>query len=330
MRHESSVTSISWIPSEAISGAMRLPMDIGMGHYDPAPPDRITDDTLDELRNVDRLRFANRLVAWIEVDEGRIVDAGYSGRAVVGATTANVGLGSITFPGFAYPVIQSDPVIEEGKARFVQTAGGRTGAPLPRRTSHPPYVRISGPTAWTTLALEIAADGTASFDVAGASPFPRHWIYDAAGALAAKSGVIDWATWTKEHDHTRSPWHDVDVEALVADVESAVERAASHGVMATKPDIRKLAAGSELTRQGEPGDELYLVLDGMFHVTVDGEVVAEIGPGAIVGERAIVEGGVRTSTVTAVTASKVAAAGRNAIDDTTLSEIAVGHDRESG
>ncbi len=74
---------------------------------------------------------------------------------------------------------------------------------------------------------------------------------------------------------------------------------------------------------------MYLVLDGMFHVAVDDEVVAEIGPGAIVGERAIIEGGVRTSTVTAVTASKVAAAGRNAIDEATLSEIAAGHDRES-
>lgn len=329
MRHESSVTSISWIPSEAISGAMRLPMDIGMGHYDPAPPDRITDATLDELRGADRLRFANRLAAWVEVEDGRIVDAGYSGRAVVGATTAKVGLGSITFPGFAYPIMQSEPVIEDDRARFVQTAGGRTGAPLPRRTSHPPYVRISGPTAWTTLALEIAVDGTATFEVAGASPFPRHWIYDADGALAAKSGVIDWATWTKEHDHTRSPWHDVDVAALVADVESAVERSASHGLMATKPDIRKLDAGATLTRQGEPGDELYLVLDGMFHVAVDGEVVAEIGPGAIVGERAIIEGGARTSTVTAVTPSKVAAAGRDAIDEATLAEIASGHDRES-
>lgn len=330
MRHESSVTSISWIPSEAIKGVMRVPMDIGVGHYDPAPPDAITDDTLDELRDADRLRFANRLAAWIEVEDGRIVDAGYSGRAVVGSTTAKVGPGSITFPGFAYPIIQSDPVIENGKARFVQTAGGRTGAPLPRRTSHPPFVRISGPTAWTTLALEIAADGTATFEVAGASPFPRHWIYDADGALTAKSGVIDWETWTKEHDHARSPWHDVDVEALVAEVESAVERSASHGLMAAKPDIRKLAAGTELMRQGEPGDELFLVLDGMFHVTVDGEVVAEIGPGAIVGERAIVEGGMRTSTVTAVTPSKVAAAARDAIDAEALSEIAAGHAREDG
>jgi hypothetical protein len=330
MRHESSVTSISWIPSEAIKGAMRVPMDIGMGHYDVAPPDSIEDATLDELRDADRLRFANRLQAWVEVEDGQIVDAGYSGRAVVGSTTAKLGIGKITFPGFAYPVIQEDPVIENGVARFVQTAGGRTGAPLPRRTSHPPFVRISGPTAWTTLGLEIKADGTTSHEVVGASPFPRHWIYDDGGALAAKSGAIDWTTWTKEHDHARSPWHDVQVEALVVDVESEVERNVSHGLMKERSGIRKLPVGAALTTEGAPGDEISLVLDGVFEVEVGGDVVAEIGPGAIVGERAVLEGGVRTSTVRARTAAKVAAAGADAITTEALTEIASGHRREDG
>lgn len=329
VRYESSVTSVSWIPSEAIQGAMRLPMDIGMGHYDIAPPDRVTDGTLDELRDADRLRFANRLAAWVTVEDGKIVDAGYSGRAVVGSTTAKLGVGSITFPGFAYPVLQEDPVIENGVARFVQTAGGRTGAPLPRRTSHPPFVRISGPTAWTTLALEIDATGNARTEVVGASPFPRHWIYDATGELTAKSGAIDWSTWTKEHDHARSPWHDVQVESLVVDVESKVEREISRGVMKDRSEIRKLGAGATLTVQGEAGDEIYLVLDGVFEVEVDGSTVAEIGPGAIVGERAIMEGGVRTSTVRARTAAKVAAAPSDAVEREALAEIAEGHARES-
>jgi len=329
MRYESSVTSISWIPSEAIKGAMRLPMDIGMGHYDVAPPDRITDATLDELRDADRLRFANRLEVWIEVEGGRIVEAGYSGRAVVGSTTAELGIGSITFPGFGYPILQEDPVIEDGVARFVQTAGGRTGAPLPRRTSHPPFVRISGPTAWTTLAIEMDALGNARFDVVGASPFPRHWIYDDAGQLASKSGAIDWSTWTKEHDHARSPWHDVQVESLVVVVESELERAISHGVMKARSKIRKLDVGDALTNQGEAGDEIYLVLDGVLDVEVDGSTVAEIGPGAIVGERAVVEGGVRTSTVRARTPAKVAAAPSDAVEKETLAQIAEGHARES-
>ena len=36
-------TSVSWIPSEAMVGLMKLPMDVGLGHYDGPPPDRIDD-----------------------------------------------------------------------------------------------------------------------------------------------------------------------------------------------------------------------------------------------------------------------------------------------
>lgn len=330
MRFESTVTSISWIPSEAISGPMRLPIDMGVGHYDQPPPDTIEDATLDELLAKDRYRFANRLGAWIEVEDGEIVDAGYSGRALVGSTTAGIGPAKVTFPGVAFPLIREDPVIEGDTARFVQTAGGRTGSPLPRRIDRPPYVRIVGPPAWTTLALEINADGTAAFEVAGASPFPRHWIYDDTGSLAAKSGIVDWSTWTREHDEDRSPWNDMDRDALMSDVESGIERELSHSVMKAKPDIRSFAKGAELTIQGEPGDDLFLVLDGLMEVDVDGAIVAEIGPGAIVGERALIEGGRRTSTVRAITPVKVAAVSSDAIELDALTEVAAGHRREDG
>lgn len=328
MRIESSVTSVSWIPSEAITGVNRLPMDMGIGHYDPAPPDHVDDTVLDHLKNADRLRAANRLAAWIEVEEGQIVDAGYSGRAVVGSTTGGIGPAKITFPGIGFPVLQEDPVIENGVARFVQSVGARTGAPLPRRIDRPPYVRITGPTTWVTLGLELGADGSVRHEVVGASPFPRHWIYDNAGSLVEKSGVVDWAEWTRVHDHDRSPWGGVERAAVMSEVETEMERALSGQLMGQKPKIRKLSVGDHLTTQGEPGDELYLVLDGMFDVDVDGELVAEIGPGAIVGERAVLEGGARTSTVRATTAAKVAAVGAEALDTGDLAEVASGHRRE--
>ena len=152
--------------------------------------------------------------------------------------------------------------------------------------------------------LQIGVDGSTMSELVGASPFPRHWTYDAEGSLTAKSGGIDFTQWTKEHDFTRSPWHDVEAEPLVAEVESVVERSLSRDVMAGDRSIRKLEPGVELTTQGEPGDELYLVLDGLLQVEVVGAVIAELGPGAIVGERAILEGGLRTSTVRTVTKAK--------------------------
>ncbi len=86
--------------------------------------------------------------------------------------------------------------------------------------------------------------------------------------------------------------------------------------------------GTLLTRQGDPGDELYLVLDGVAVVEVDGHAVAELGPGAVVGERAILEEGLRTSTVRATTPLRVAVASRAAIDVEKLRSLAETHRRE--
>ena len=73
MRYESSVTAISWIPSEAIEGMPKLPFELGIGTYDEPPPDRIEEGDL-ERRDADGFREANHLKAWVEVENGEIVD----------------------------------------------------------------------------------------------------------------------------------------------------------------------------------------------------------------------------------------------------------------
>ena len=40
MRVESSVTSITWIPSEAVAGMPKMPFEMGIAHYDEPPPER--------------------------------------------------------------------------------------------------------------------------------------------------------------------------------------------------------------------------------------------------------------------------------------------------
>ena len=82
MRIESSVTSLSWIPSEAVTGLNKAVFGSGFTHYDDPPPDVIRD--LEALRDADRFRFANHLVGWIEFDGERIVDAGYGGGCLDG------------------------------------------------------------------------------------------------------------------------------------------------------------------------------------------------------------------------------------------------------
>ena len=95
-----------------------------------------------------------------------------------------------------------------------------------------------------------------------------------------------------------------------------------------KPRIRKIRRGATVTEQGEPGDELYLILDGTLNVEIDGRKLAEIGPGAIVGERAVLEGGHRTSTLRATTSCRVAVESASQIDREALIELSKGHHRE--
>jgi hypothetical protein len=315
MRHERSVTAISWIPSEAVTGLPKLPFELGVGHYDEPPPDYVGAHHLDALREADRFREANFLRAWIDVEDGRIVDHGHSGDALVGSTTFRFGPKSIVLPGVAFDTLRPEPEVRDDSVRFVQTVGGRAGFPAPRRVRGLPFFRIRSATAWTTLALTINADGSSEQELVGASPFPRHWIYDTLGNLVQKSGTVDFKRWYRESHGERTPWGDEESPALTAPAESELERALSSSLMAHEAPIsrRRLAPGEGLVEQGEPGEELYLVLDGVLDVEIDGAKVAELGPGAIAGERAAFEGGVRTATLRAATPARVAVIPKDAV-----------------
>ena len=328
MRIEAAVTSISWIPSEAVAGATKLPFEAGLAHYDEPPPDVIGD--LEELRQADRFRFANQLKAWVEVKDGRIVDRGQSGKGWIGSTTLRLGPKRAVFQAVALPDLQPAPGVALTSARFEQTSGGRTGVPAPRRVRRAPFVQFSAPLAWTTVALEIHADGSVEHSLVGASPFPRHWLYDTDGKLVKKSGLIDFSNWYRRAFGKHSPWGDQDSPALATEVETALERQLSANLMSgtAKPKIRDFAAGAIITEQGQPGGELFLVLDGVVRVEVDGERLAEYGPGSLHGERAFLEGGQRTSTVRAVTQCKLAMASAGQVDRGSLEALSAGHRRE--
>lgn len=129
--------------------------------------------------------------------------------------------------------------------------------------------------------------------MAGASPFPRHWVYGDDGALVAKSGLTDFAGWSKECFAEHSPWGDVNSPTLITMAETGLERPLSTTIMrgGAKPRVRSLGPGEDLVVQGAPGSDLFLLLDGVLDLLVDGEPVAEVGPGAVSGERALLEGG---------------------------------------
>ncbi|HWD96163.1 MAG TPA: cyclic nucleotide-binding domain-containing protein [Acidimicrobiales bacterium] len=328
MRYESSVTSLSWIPSEAVEGTTRVPFEVGVAHYDPPPPDEL--GNLDSLREADRFRFANELSAWIEVDNGSIVDAGYCGGGQIGSTTVRVGSLSHVFQAVALPDIQRAPEFGDTWVRFSQTAGGRTGMPAPRTVRRAPFIQWQAPLAWTTLSLTLHAKGAADFEMSGASRFPRHWVYNHAGQLVSKSGLIDFQDWYRKSFGKHTPWGEQESEAFVTVVETALERSLSRQLMtgAAKPKIMKIDAGTSIVRQGERGSHVYLILDGVARIEVDGERLAEYGPGALLGERALLEGGERTSSIVAVTACRVASVPGEALDRSALEQLSTGQRRE--
>jgi hypothetical protein len=330
MRVESSVTSITWIPSEAISGMPKMPFEMGIAHYDEPPPDRI--DDLEALHENDLFREANELKAWIEVDDGEIVDQGYSGEGRIGVTRIKLGSREIAFAAVQYPLLQAEPEIGDGWVKFVQSAGGHMGLPAPRRVRGKPFMRIKSASAWTTLQLIIYADGTSKHSLIGASPFPRHWIYDKDGQLVEKSGTVDFERWYRESHGANTPWGDEDSPALVTAVESELERELSASIMRSGVELerRQLNQGDALVQQGDEGRELFLLLDGLIDVEVNGEEVAEIGPGAFLGERALLEGGKRTATLWATTDARVVVIPPEAIDESAMTELAAAHQRENG
>jgi hypothetical protein len=331
MRIERSVTAISWIPSEAIRGTTRLPFDLHIGRYDDPPPDDIgSERALETLAGRGSFRFANHLRAWIDVEDGRITAHGHAGRSYINKTRMRVGPLHISFQPTGFPDLRPEPEVRDASVRFFQTSGGRPGVPAPRRVRSRPFFKWEGPNVWTSLALTIRADGTCTGQLVGASTFPRHWLYDEDLRLIGKSPVIKFDDWYRHAFDDHSPWGDEETPAFTTMAESALERQLSTTIMRSggRPRLRKLAAGEALFEQGDLGTDLFLLLDGVLTVEADGEHVVELGPGAVVGERAVLEGGRRTATLRASTDCRLAVAGSDDIDRAALIALAEGHQRE--
>ena len=92
-----------------------------------------------------------------------------------------------------------------------------------------------------------------------------------------------------------------------------------------RPEIRTIKKGKYLVEQGDPGNSLFLLLDGVLSVTIDGEPVAEVGPGVILGERAVLEGGIRTASLLASTDVRVAVASADQVDRDALLQLREHH-----
>jgi len=319
MRIDASATAITWLPFDALDRIRVIPIELALAHYDEPPPEVILD--LDELRRRDAFREGNELRAWIEIDGGEIVDYGQAGRSLIG-DGPEIGAQQVSFAAVEFPVIQPEPEVGDGWIRFTQTVGGRIGLPAPRPVVGRPYFHVGAVSSWTTLELLMREDGASETRLVAASPFPRHSLY-AGRQLVEVFGASEFEL----GDGT--PWGDEATPAFAAAVESELERKLATSILRDGVRLvrRRVARGETLVEQGKPGDDLFVLLDGVFDVEVDGEVVAQVGSGAILGERAVVGDGLRTATLRAVRSSRVAVIGSDAISRPHLFEISASRAR---
>jgi hypothetical protein len=328
MQIERSATSISWIPSHSIPGLLKFPFEKGLMHYDPPPQLTVTD--LNAMRYRGEFRFANNLRAWIHVEDGKIRDYGYSGGVIMGLTRITAGPLRVMLPTKRNPEIRHTPQLTGNAVRFVQTAGGRPGFSFLKPSSRWPFLVTRPFTIWTTIELTISVDGSCTQRLVGASPFPRHWLYDDNGHLAEKAALTRVKLWQSTIFGSHTPWGGQDQAPVVAPPESALERALSEQVMqgGHRPAVRNLHAGEFLFRQADQETSIAVILDGTFEVRVNGKAAGQVGPGAVVGERASLSEGRRTADLRALTDGRVAEAAPGLLSFDQLSELAQGHYRE--
>jgi hypothetical protein len=314
MRIDASATAITWLPFGALERIPVVPLELAVAHHDEPPPEFVPD--LDELRRQDAFREANELRAWVEVDGREIVDFGQAGRSLMG-DGPELEAQQVFFPAVEFPVIQPEPEAGDGWVRFTQTVGGRIGLPAHRPVVGRPYFHVGAVSAWTTVELVIHNEGTTKTRLVTASPFPRHSLYGTDRRLVDVFGGDEFEL----GDGT--PWGDEATPAFAAAVESELERGLAISILheGTKLIRRRVLPGEALVEQGKTGRDLFVLLDGVFDVEIDGEVVAQVGSGAIVGERAVLGDGRRTATLRAVRSSRVAVIPADAISRPELAEI---------
>ncbi len=74
---------------------------------------------------------------------------------------------------------------------------------------------------------------------------------------------------------------------------------------------RTADVGTEITREGEPGEEFFVVVDGDAEALVEGRKVGTIGPGGFFGEMALLDGAERVATVVARSPMQLLVLGRD-------------------
>lgn len=76
-----------------------------------------------------------------------------------------------------------------------------------------------------------------------------------------------------------------------------------------EPDIRTFKSGEPIFREGEPGDCMFVIVEGAVDIQVHGKVVDHLAAGSVFGEMALIDGLPRSGTAVAAGDCRLAAIG---------------------
>jgi CRP-like cAMP-binding protein len=76
------------------------------------------------------------------------------------------------------------------------------------------------------------------------------------------------------------------------------------------PEFLEIKSGEVLLKEGDVGEEMYVLIEGTAKIEYRGLIFAEICPGNFVGELAVIDGSPRLSTTIAVTDCRFVAINR--------------------
>src|SRR6476469_8469359 len=70
--------------------------------------------------------------------------------------------------------------------------------------------------------------------------------------------------------------------------------------VAALANVVTIADGATVTREGDPGESFFVIVDGQLRISRHGETIRDLGPGDFLGEISLVDGRPRTATAVAV------------------------------
>jgi len=71
-------------------------------------------------------------------------------------------------------------------------------------------------------------------------------------------------------------------------------------------ETARFEEGEVIFREGDPGEAMYVVVEGKVELKIHGKIVENVGPGGVIGEMALIDKLPRTATATALTDCRVA------------------------